>query len=169
METQLDRIERTLMLRYWIYGFIVALLIIQCWLIYLNSAAIRGVVKVQKEQDTAASLNRAMVEGSIRSQTVFQTTVAQIMDKMSKENANPSEIKKRGVRVPRLPVRPPDPVVPTPMPAPSAAPVPLTDAELTRSPSMSPRPQQTKNRKKKVKPSPTPGFLQRLFNPKSMR
>jgi hypothetical protein len=169
MNEQLDRIERTLMLRYWIFGFIVLVLVVQCWAIFLNSTAIRAVEKRQVEQDSAANLNRAMVEGSIRSQTVFQTTVAAVMDKMSKENASPSDIKKHGIRVPRVPVRPPEPGIQTPPPTPSVVTPPLTDAELTRSPAMSPKPKLLATRKKKAKPSPTPGFFQRLFNPRSTR
>jgi hypothetical protein len=169
MNEQLNRIERTLMLRYWIFGFIVVVLVAQCWAIFLNSTAIRSVEKRQAEQDSAANLNRAMVEGSIRSQAVFQTTVATVMDKMSKENSSPADIKMLGIRVPRVPVRPPEPSIQTPPPATSVIPPPLTDAELTRSPSMSPKPKLVATRKKKAKPSPTPGFFQRLFNPRSTR
>jgi hypothetical protein len=169
MEEQINRIERTLMLRYWLFGIIILVLVVQCWLIFLNATAIRAVEKRQAEQDSAANLNRAMVEGSIRSQTIFQNTVAAVMDKLSKENSDPAKIKRRGIMVPRVPIKPPDPGALPPSPLPSVVPAPLTDAELTRSPGMSPKPKPAATRKKKAKPSPTPGFFKRLFNPRSTR
>jgi hypothetical protein len=159
IEASIRRIERILMLRYWLFGFIIIAITVCALAIYNDSSAILGIDKRLTEQDSRSAKNAAMIEAAIRQQTIFQATLAQIMDKMSKDNPK--------IRVPRAPVKPPVPPFTTPTPIPTLTPIqsqtpdpasPLTDAELTRSPSAKSTPAKSSSvaRKRKPKPKPTP-------------
>ena len=141
----LHHIEKILVVRYWLFLGIIICLIVMSFGIYGNMTNVSRLEKKLGEQDVRSAQNRALIESSYQQQIIFQTTIAQIMDKMSKENPR--------LRVPRVPIKAPPDVSGSPTPDQLKS----TDEELSRTkPKTMPTPKPEAHSKSKHKPTPSP-------------
>ena len=162
IEASLQHIERTLVLRWWIFGVMSFAIALSALGAFANLRSIMRIEGLVTRADERSLRNEVQIDTAMKQQIIYQQQIAASIDFLAKKNPN--------ITVPRAIVRPPRPSV-TPGETPS---IPLTDEDLTRpkSPTPTPRPEvktSSSKQTKRKRPSPTPGPFERLFNPRRTR